>query len=184
MSAIDTDIAFATMMARAARAHGLDAGPLEADGPGTSRPWVIRFYMTSIVSTLAILSAVTVFAGCSALASDQPMIWIHRLMAISLAQSILFAAMVVKLAPMATFARQTTRIAIPEPFPLLEQARAAAVPPPPHPQPRPERPSLVGHGVLAGRDYAEYSDGSVEINTMLGRRRFISLDTARSFVGA
>jgi hypothetical protein len=57
-------------------------------------------------------------------------------------------------------------------------------PPPLSPVKVPERPALVGHGVIEGRDYSEYADGSVEISTMLGRRRFATLAAAREFVGA
>lgn len=38
-------------------------------------------------------------------------------------------------------------------------------------------------GELAGRQYIAFPDGSVEIDTLLGRRRFSSIDAAREFVG-
>jgi hypothetical protein len=38
--------------------------------------------------------------------------------------------------------------------------------------------------VLAGREYLTHDDGSVEIDTLVGRRRFVSLDVAREFVGS
>jgi hypothetical protein len=39
----------------------------------------------------------------------------------------------------------------------------------------------VGH--LGGRKYVMFPDGSIEVDTLLGRRRFTSLDAAREFVG-
>jgi hypothetical protein len=39
-------------------------------------------------------------------------------------------------------------------------------------------------GKLAGREFLQFDDGSIEINTLVGRRRFVSLDAAREFVGA
>lgn len=189
MSALDTDMAFAAMMARVARAQSINAGSFEhaeirnavLSPPQSGN----RIYTICIIGALVALSAVMIFSGCSALWSEDPTIWIHRLMAISLAQTILFAAMMLKIAPLATAGRQTTKILVAEPPPMIEQMQERAPPPLPLPLPiAPERPVLVGHGLLAGRDYAEYSDGSVEIETMLGRRRFITLETARTFVGA
>ena len=197
MSALDTDIAFATMMARVARAHSVKAASFSNQSlvhePLAAPRGAARLYTISIVGALAALSVVTIFAGISALSAEEPAVWIHRLIAISLAQSILFAAMVMNVAPLAATGRHMTKVLVSEPLPMIEQQSEAylerrfeASPPPlPVPAPRtPDRPTLVGHGVLAGRDYAEYSDGSVEIETMLGRRRFVTLDTARTFVGA
>ncbi len=45
------------------------------------------------------------------------------------------------------------------------------------------RPPVVG-GKLAGREFLEYEDGSIEIDTLVGRRRFVSIDAAEEFVGA
>jgi hypothetical protein len=64
---------------------------------------------------------------------------------------------------------------------LLEQP-AATVEEPPAPPRLPRKP-VVG-GKLAGREFLEHEDGSIEIDTLVGRRRFVSLDAAREFVGA
>lgn len=47
-----------------------------------------------------------------------------------------------------------------------------------------EPPSVVAQGDLAGRAYALYSDGSVVVETLLGQRRFQTLDDARQFIGS
>jgi hypothetical protein len=49
--------------------------------------------------------------------------------------------------------------------------------------PPPLPPHLISEGELAGRLYRHYSDGSVEIATLLGLRRFDSLMDAREFIG-
>lgn len=41
----------------------------------------------------------------------------------------------------------------------------------------------VSSGLLGGKVYIAFSDGSIEIDTMLGRRRFEDLGAAREFVG-
>jgi hypothetical protein len=45
-------------------------------------------------------------------------------------------------------------------------------------------PSVVSKGFIGERPYAHFSDGSVEVETLLGSRRFESLEAAHSFVGA
>ncbi len=45
------------------------------------------------------------------------------------------------------------------------------------------RKPVIG-GKLAGREYLVHADGSLEIDTLVGRRRFVSLEAAREFVGA
>lgn len=53
-------------------------------------------------------------------------------------------------------------------------------------QPQPAAPppvEVVARGDLNGRAYLLYSDGSVVVETLLGRRRFRSLAEAREFIG-
>lgn len=47
-----------------------------------------------------------------------------------------------------------------------------------------EPPVVVAQGDLSGRDYALYSDGSVVVETLLGQRRFQTLQDARQFIGS
>jgi hypothetical protein len=42
--------------------------------------------------------------------------------------------------------------------------------------------ATIGSGSLNGRDYALFADGSLEIETLLGRRRFASILDAREFI--
>jgi hypothetical protein len=66
--------------------------------------------------------------------------------------------------------------------PLLEQREDLTEQPAPLPPPAPKKP-VIG-GTLAGREFLEFHDGSIEIDTLVGRRRFVSVDAAREFVGA
>lgn len=68
-------------------------------------------------------------------------------------------------------------------------AAAKAPPPPPPPAPIitvPERSDpdrLKGRGRIGERPYLQFADGSVEVETLLGSRRFESLEEARAFIG-
>jgi hypothetical protein len=43
---------------------------------------------------------------------------------------------------------------------------------------------VVERGRIGGRGFVRYADGSVEVETLLGVRRFDSLEDARGFVGS
>lgn len=54
----------------------------------------------------------------------------------------------------------------------------------PPPTPVIQMPQLIDEGEMMGRAYRLFSDGSIEIATLLGLRRFASLSDARHFIGA
>jgi hypothetical protein len=67
---------------------------------------------------------------------------------------------------------------------LQRSAAAKAQPAPPPPTVEPIDPSLVvERGWIRDRPYARFGDGSVEIETLLGVRRFASFADAEDFVG-
>ncbi len=137
----------------------------------------------AIFAGLGLISVVIFATGYSALVSDTPAVWIHRLMALTVAQSILIAAVAMKFFPHLDRSRFTVRIAADAGSSrrsLLEQPEGAMdAAPPALPVPR---PPVIG-GRLAGREFMEYEDGSIEIDTLVGRRRFVSIDAAKEFVG-
>jgi hypothetical protein len=61
--------------------------------------------------------------------------------------------------------------------PAPQPARAA-------PQPATAQSEIVERGRFDGRAYLRYRDGSVEIETLLGVRRFSSMEEVEEFIGA
>lgn len=138
-----------------------------------------------VLAGLGIISTIVFIAGYSALISDTPAVWIHRLMAFAVAQSILIAAVAMKLLPLIERTRFSVRIASgaeANQRSLPDEREMATEQPAPFPAPAPKKPFMGGK--LAGREYMEFDDGSIEIDTLIGRRRFVSIDAAREFVGA
>jgi len=84
------------------------------------------------------------------------------------------------------------RVAQPRPAEPSEPAPVAAPAPRPsfHPAPAapanfdPPRAALIEEGEIAGHVYRVLADLTVEIDTLLGVRRFDSMEAARRFVGA
>lgn len=139
----------------------------------------------SVFVGLGLLSLCIFVVGYSALLSDSPEIWIHRLMALAITQSALIGIVTMKLLPIIERRRSLSRIKAytlrTPPAELPRQAAPARSEP--APPPLPAREPVVG-GQLAGRDYLSYDDGSIEIDTLVGRRRFVSIEAARDFVGS
>lgn len=187
MTAIDTDLGFDAVFRKSATELKLRL-TRDAETANHRQP-VPRRYGTaafSVFGGLGIISIGIFVIGCSALRADSPEIWIHRLMALALLQSILIGAITMKLLPIIERRRSLIRIGtrteplrMAPPLPKLTEARTERVPPP-----LPQSPKPVIGGQLAGREFLEYNDGSIEIDTMVGRRRFVSLEAAREFVGA
>ncbi|HEY8578242.1 MAG TPA: hypothetical protein VIL72_00035 [Beijerinckiaceae bacterium] len=50
------------------------------------------------------------------------------------------------------------------------------------PQPRPTA-GVVDAGMVGGRPYRRFANGSVQVDTLLGQRMFASMEEARAFVG-
>jgi hypothetical protein len=188
MSALDTDLGFEAVFRKSANELKLrlkqDARSVPSSQSTQRRGSITAF---AIFSALGLLSLGIFLIGYSALRSDAPDIWIHRLMALAIVQSILIAAVAMKLMPL--IERRTSNIVIgagARAAPALETARGTntrlLLDPVPPPLPEPPKP-IVG-GQLAGREFLQYEDGSVEIDTLVGRRRFVSVDAAREFVGS
>jgi hypothetical protein len=184
MTVIDSDIGFDAVFRKSAAELKLRL-TRDAESTSTSQPTQRRggYAVYSVFGGLALLSLGILTIGWSAISSDSPEIWIHRLMALALLQSILIAAVTMKLLPIIERRRSVISIGrhpeLPSQTPKPTDPRTERIPPP---LPQPPKP-VVG-GQLAGREFLEYNDGSVEIDTMVGRRRFVSLAAAREFVGS
>lgn len=187
MTAIDTDFGFDAVFRKSAAELKVrltrDADLMLRPQPARRRGSIAAF---SILGGLGALSLGIFIIGCSALRADAPEIWIHRLMALAIVQSILIGAITMKLLPIIERRSSFIRIG-------ATASGSNAVAPPrmnaplridPVPPPLPAPPLPIAGGQLAGRDFLEHHDGSIEIDTLVGRRRFVSLDAAREFVGA
>jgi hypothetical protein len=189
MSTLDSDLGFEAVLRESALAGSkrvsdrTDRSYTGATAP-TGRKGIAAL---TIFAVLGIISAAIFAIGYSALLSDTPAIWIHRLMALTVAQSILIAGVTMKLLPIIErngFSVRVDsragfrRLAMLDP-PVRAEAPTETVPPP---LPRPRKPVIGGQ--LAGREYLAHDDGSIEIDTLVGRRRFVSLDAAKEFVGS
>ena len=81
-------------------------------------------------------------------------------------------------------------VAAPEPDDVLDLAEVAepvtrprVVEPEPEPEPAYVEPdAIVERGRVGDRAYVLFGDGSVEVETLLGVRRFASIDEARDFI--
>jgi hypothetical protein len=170
----------------AAAAFKIDPADMAIGRPRGRRTSPGSITAFSVFAGLGLISAIIFVTGYSALMSDTPGIWIHRLMALTVAQSILIAAVAMKLLPLIERRYFSVRIGprttvkrelLPDRRRESADQPQASIPAPP-----PRKPTVGGK--LAGREFLQFDDGSIEINTLVGRRRFVSLDAAREFVGA
>lgn len=62
-------------------------------------------------------------------------------------------------------------------------ARSARPQTAPAPDPEPATRRVLEEGLLAGRIYSRYSDGTIEVETLMGARQFKSMMEAEAFLG-
>lgn len=144
-----------------------------------------RVITLAVLAGLGLVSAAVFVLGYSALLSDTPAVWIYRLMALTVAQSILIGAVAMKVLPLIESKGLSVRISLADGTrqkSIADGREPVSEQPAPLPPPAPRKPFIGGK--LAGREYMEFDDGTIEIDTLIGRRRFISIDAAREFVGA
>lgn len=186
MTSIDTDFGFDAVFRKSASELKMQLAR-DADSIGGLAPVRRRanFGTVLIFGCLGIFSAAIVIIGCSAIQSDSPEIWIHRLMALAFVQSILIGAVAVKALP--HFERWRARQGFGGDNGKSDAVRPRKIAAPrtaPVPPPLPEPPKPVIGGQIAGREFLQHGDGSVEIDTRVGRRRFVSIEAAKEFVGS
>lgn len=177
------DVLRQSELASALKLRKVDAALADLRTSRTKIP--ARMIPIAVLAVLGIISTIVFIAGYSALLSDTPAVWIHRLMALTVAQSIIIAAIAMKVLPMIEGKELFVRIfsgSGADRQPYFGRPETLPEQPVPLPPPAPRKPFIGGK--LAGREYVEFDDGSIEIDTLIGRRRFISIDAAREFVGA
>lgn len=142
-----------------------------------------RLSVAGILAGVSLMSAVTFVAGIDAMSSGAPEAWSHGLLALSIGEIAVVGGTTLKVHKRIEYNRRM----------LLALTRSSARGSPVRPRTAVEStPSRVisvatndglAHGSLAGRAYVSFADGSVEIDTRLGRRLFVSIEAAREFVG-
>ncbi|HEY8128013.1 MAG TPA: hypothetical protein VIF39_04760, partial [Hyphomicrobium sp.] len=102
MSALDSDFGFEGVLRKSAATGAFRLRPDDEaiSDRETTRPAASGITALSVFAGLGIISACVFATGYSALLSDTPAIWIHRLMALTVAQSIIIAAVAMKLLPL------------------------------------------------------------------------------------
>jgi hypothetical protein len=183
MTTINGDFGFDAVFRKSAAELKLRLADDAADDRFPAGKPKIDLVAYSIFSGVGLISTVILAIGFFALQAEASEVWIHRLIALALMQSILIGAAAMKLSPLLERERVTINSAMlaqASTTPSVPQLRNELAAPPP--LPAPPQPTIGGE--LAGREFLEYEDGSIEIDTLIGRRRFVSLEAAREFVGA
>lgn len=132
---------------------------------------------------LSLMAAVTFVAGYESFSSDAPVTWSHGLIALSVGQLAILAGISFKIYRLlernrSLASRAANRVTRP-----IRPAIDRPVVTIPTPVAAFEMPSDLPKAFIGNREYVTYPDGSVELDTLLGRRRFVSLDAAEEFVG-
>ncbi|MBR2535444.1 MAG: hypothetical protein IKE66_05160 [Hyphomicrobium sp.] len=132
---------------------------------------------------ISVFTSVVFVAGLMPGTVDAPLLWTHAFIALTLAQFAMLAGATLK----ASSRRNDTDDAAGDETLALAMANVDATENTSSfsNDARPSLPPIaLASGSLGEKTYVAFSDGSIEIDTMLGRRRFADLSAAREFVGA
>lgn len=132
---------------------------------------------------ISVFTSVVFVAGLMPGTVDAPQLWTHAFIALTLAQFAMLVGATLKASSRRTDDQNAMDDAmLAQAMANVDASEGAAF------IGRDARPALppiaLSSGLLGGKNYVGFSDGSVEIDTMLGRRRFADLNAAREFVGA
>jgi hypothetical protein len=139
--------------------------------------------VAALLAGVSLMSAVTFVAGFDAMTSGAPEVWSHGLLALSIGEMAVVGSIALKVhrrieanrRMLMALTRSTTRGSPARPLIATERPPSRAI--------TVATNDGLARGSLAGREYVSFADGSVEIDTRLGRRRFVSIEAAREFVG-
>lgn len=131
---------------------------------------------------ISLLTSVVIVTQWTPTGVEPSRLWIHTVVAIALAQLAIISGVSFKAS-----GRSSGQSAKRRPARYVKPGRRIE-PQLVRPQPAPPVVEKVevtpaSTGALNGKSYILFTDGSCEIDTMFGRRRFEDLDAAREFVG-
>lgn len=136
-----------------------------------------------ILLGISVFTSVVFVTGLMPGTADAPRLWTHAFIALTLAQFAMLAGATLKINSRRDAKDSTNSDAMLARAMANVDAREKD-----EPFGNDVRPSLppvaLAAGSLGEKTYIAFSDGSIEIDTMLGRRRFADLSAAREFVGA
>lgn len=132
----------------------------------------------------SVFTSVVFVAGLMPGTVDAPQLWTHAFIALTLAQFAMLAGATLK----ASSRKSASRDSLDDERLTRAMANVDATERNASEVDNEVRPALapiaLSSGLLGEKPYVAFSDGSIEVDTMLGRRRFADLNTAREFVGA
>lgn len=132
----------------------------------------------------SVFTSVVFVAGLMPGTVDAPQMWTHAFIALTLAQFAMLAGATLK----ASSHRSASRESKNDERLARAMANVDATERNTSEADSEIRPTLtpiaLSSGLLGEKAYIAFSDGSIEVDTMLGRRRFADLNAAREFVGA
>ncbi len=136
----------------------------------------------AILLGMSLMVAVVFVAIMSGIWNSAPAQWTHALLALIVAQSAIMVGVGIR-SSMVAEARQQELIRAARAQARLKAETVMPTTPPPLPvRALADRLTLIGRGEIGGRPYVQLGDGSYEVETLLGRRRFGSLDAAEEFL--
>ena len=152
-------------------------------GAGVSKSRGDRLAEIALLLGISLVTSVILVAETMPSGVDAGQTWTHSLISLSIAQSMMLAGASFKVLSRLERYRNvfTKSSAAASRTKVKGPRKAAKAKAEPGVAAAPAVPTASG--LLSGRTYLALSDGSVEIETLLGRRRFINLDAAREFVG-
>lgn len=185
MDSQSTDYKLQMLMGDARDVAMIQRGRLAVYLSGFGRTPEARRHAIAIVSILlgvALMAAVTFVAGTGLLFSETPAPWTHGLLALIVAQSAIMAGAGLKLFNAIEGGQQAqTRAARPATR-LKAQSLAVSAGTMPALTLQSGLEARPRRGRIGDRDFVQYADGSLDIETRLGRRRFGSVEAAEEFL--
>ena len=141
-----------------------------------------RLANVGIFLGISLLTSVVIVTQWTPTGVEPSRLWVHTVVAIALAQLVIISGVSFKASERSRGQSEKRRSArYVKPGRRIEPQLVRPLPPAPVVEKVEITPASTGS--LNGKNYVLFTDGSCEIDTMFGRRRFEDLDAAREFVG-